>query len=213
MDTDEPCGNICEGITNFCSSHNRQLRRESTNSNKQLEKKALLLERQKEKQKIARVVPNKVSGKREALNLEYARLNSDFKRDHPTCEARVNQYCTFYSTEVHHKKGRNEYFLDTTTWLSVCRTCHIFITDHPKEAIERGWSESRLAKHEPHKDMKLIKKELKPNEYQCSECGEVYENGWTEEEAREEALKNFGKDDVSNMAVVCDDCYNEIIKQ
>lgn len=53
--------------------------------------------------------------------------------------------------------------------------------------------------------------ELKANEYKCAQCGNVYEFGWTEEEAKEECMKNFGTYNVKNMAIVCDDCYKEIM--
>lgn len=54
MPNDEPCGNITEGRTNFCSSHNRQLRKESENERKQSEKRALQLQKAREKSKEPR---------------------------------------------------------------------------------------------------------------------------------------------------------------
>lgn len=144
----------CESWTarpdgDYCESHRRNISKESENKKKALQKRADQIVKQKQRAKEPRVMPNKVSGKMEVQKIEYAKLNSQFKKEHPTCEARVNQYCTFYASEVHHKRGRGEYFLDVSTWLSVCRTCHVYITDHPKEAIERGWSESRLSTIKP----------------------------------------------------------------
>lgn len=51
---------------------------------------------------------------------------------------------------------------------------------------------------------------LKPNEYQCAQCDGIFELGWTEEEAKEEMLKNFGTTDTSGMAMICDDCYKKM---
>lgn len=43
-------------------------------------------------------------------------------------------------------------------------------------------------------------------------CGEVYENGWTAEEAEKECIENFGEEMAhgDDRAVVCDDCYQKI---
>jgi hypothetical protein len=51
------------------------------------------------------------------------------------------------------------------------------------------------------------------NEYQCAHCGNVYEKGWTDEEAEKEAAENFGKPTNEwrdNVAVICDDCYQKM---
>jgi len=44
--------------------------------------------------------------------------------------------------------------------------------------------------------------------FTCEECNQTYEKGWTDEEAKEEAESTFG---ISTGAVVCDDCYNQIM--
>lgn len=54
--------------------------------------------------------------------------------------------------------------------------------------------------------------ELKPNEYRCGACDGVFEYGWTEEEAKEEA-KQWGDLKPEDMAVVCDDCYKKMMGQ
>lgn len=59
----------------------------------------------------------------------------------------------------------------------------------------------------------MKEEKLKPNEYRCEECGNVYEFGWSEEESKAEAEKNFGKDIAEHGAIVCDDCYNKIMKR
>lgn len=49
--------------------------------------------------------------------------------------------------------------------------------------------------------------------YVCEDCGGTFEYGWSDEEAHEEAVENFGRDGhAPDMALVCDDCYNAIIK-
>jgi len=59
------------------------------------------------------------------------------------CQAKTH-VCTLKSTDVHHMKGRGKYLNDTSTWLSVCRTCHEWIENNPKDAKELGYSISRL---------------------------------------------------------------------
>jgi len=41
-------------------------------------------------------------------------------------------------------KGRGKYHLDTTTWLSVCRSCHMWIEENPDAAEQFGYTLSRL---------------------------------------------------------------------
>lgn len=55
-----------------------------------------------------------------------------------------------------------------------------------------------------------IKPKIKENEYQCANCGEIYEKGWTEEEALKEKEENFRDIPINKCAVVCDDCYKKI---
>lgn len=54
---------------------------------------------------------------------------------------------------------------------------------------------------------------MKKNEYKCTNCGEVYETGWTDEEAIAEYVENFKTEDLSDAEVVCDDCYKKITKE
>lgn len=49
-------------------------------------------------------------------------------------------------------------------------------------------------------------------EYKCFSCGEVFIGGWTDQEAREEQQKNFpGKPD-SEMEVVCETCFQKVMR-
>lgn len=48
--------------------------------------------------------------------------------------------------------------------------------------------------------------------YTCAHCGGTFERGWTDEEAQAESVQNFGvRGDAPGMALVCDDCYQEIM--
>ena len=52
---------------------------------------------------------------------------------------------------------------------------------------------------------------MKPNEFQCSICNEIYEKEWTEEEALQELDENFPGYSKDDCGIVCDDCYKKII--
>ncbi|MFO0453025.1 MAG: hypothetical protein ACK52I_30930 [Pseudomonadota bacterium] len=85
-----------------------------------------------------------VSEKRRGEMNTYARLRDAFITAKPRCEAKLVG-CTGISTDIHHKSGRvGENYLKIGTWLAVCRTCHKFIEENPKEAKELGFSNSRL---------------------------------------------------------------------
>jgi hypothetical protein len=81
--------------------------------------------------------------KQDPLDKLYSIMRKDFLSLHPGCQARL-QGCSLQSTDVHHKKGRGLHYLDKTTWLSVCRSCHTWIELHPKEAKELNFSLNRL---------------------------------------------------------------------
>ena len=54
---------------------------------------------------------------------------------------------------------------------------------------------------------------MKDNEYQCAMCEGVFEKGWSDEEAEQEAGDNFGKprsEWLGGSAIVCEDCYQGI---
>jgi len=84
-----------------------------------------------------------VSDKKSKKDVVYTALRIAYLKFHPLCEAHLEN-CTNNSTEVHHKKGRGEYYLDDSTFLAVCRSCHTWIENNPKLAIELNLSEKRL---------------------------------------------------------------------
>ena len=88
-----------------------------------------------------RVAP--ISAKMKETNEVYSKLRETFLYINPNCQATLVS-CTGKATDVHHKAGRNENHLRVGTWLAVCRSCHQWITENSKEAIEMGLSSSRL---------------------------------------------------------------------
>lgn len=86
---------------------------------------------------------NKKPKKITVLDNTYTIIRRKFMEKKPMCEAALPG-CTISSTDVHHKKGRGKYHLDVETWLSVCRQCHVYIEEHPDEAIELGFSDKKI---------------------------------------------------------------------
>lgn len=85
---------------------------------------------------------NKVSKKMSKINSEYSKLRKIHLQTHSMCQAKVYN-CSLKATDIHHTKGRGKYHLDTSTWLSVCRSCHDWIERNPTEAKELGYSSTR----------------------------------------------------------------------
>lgn len=81
--------------------------------------------------------------KRNAYDKIYSFKRRMFLAANPLCQAKLSN-CTKIASEIHHKKGRGIYFLDDTTYLGVCRSCHNWIEMHPREAKELNLSQSRL---------------------------------------------------------------------
>jgi hypothetical protein len=100
-----------------------------------------------DKKKKERVAPKpiaKVSKKQAISNKQYSQLREDFLKSNPLCIAKLPD-CTRIATDVHHKKGRvGKFFLDTSTWCGLCRSCHQKVELDPKMAKELGLSDSRL---------------------------------------------------------------------
>jgi len=91
---------------------------------------------------LAKKPINPKSEKMKVLDAAYSKLRRKFMEEKPMCEAKLH-CCTGSSTDVHHKKGRGQYHLVVSTWLSVCRSCHSYIEEHPADAIELGLSDTR----------------------------------------------------------------------
>lgn len=93
---------------------------------------------------------NKVSEKRGKELNQYATLKAKFI---------LNKWCAYHGkpclpVDIHHQMGRIGFaddkeiplLLDTRYWIPVCRIAHNWITEHSTEAIELGYSFSRLSK-------------------------------------------------------------------
>jgi hypothetical protein len=85
----------------------------------------------------------KVSAKLSKINFEYSQIRKVYLAEHPVCHAKIHK-CSLHATDVHHKKRRGKYHLDTTTWLPVCRNCHTWIETNAADAIELGFSDKRI---------------------------------------------------------------------
>lgn len=50
------------------------------------------------------------------------------------------------------------------------------------------------------------------NEYKCDCCYQIFEKGWSDEEAEKEAKGLFPEEQPKDMALVCEDCFVKIMK-
>lgn len=76
-------------------------------------------------------VIKKVSDKQAKLKAVYNIAASQFKKAKPACMARLHG-CTGITSDVHHLfsgASRSKYYLDQTTWITVCVSCHHLIHD------------------------------------------------------------------------------------
>jgi len=106
--------------------------------------------------KVMRTCIKPISVKMSKLLQGYRRLRKIFFNEPKNCVCKAKlPGCLGIATDIHHKKGHNIYFLDISTWLPVCRLCHKWIEEHPKEAKELGLSESRLTK-KPYEETQII---------------------------------------------------------
>lgn len=81
------------------------------------------------------------SQKRVIQEREYSVKRKIFLENNPMCQAHIQGICTNQATECHHKysgKDRNQYFVDETTWIAICRNCHNWIHANSKNAREMG---------------------------------------------------------------------------
>ena len=68
-------------------------------------------------------------------NREYAKLRKQFLNEKSICRAKIDR-CSLIATDIHHT--------DTSTWLPVCRNCHMWIENNPADAKELGFSSDRI---------------------------------------------------------------------
>ena len=88
------------------------------------------------------------SDKRKPLDQLYSKLRAEFlnKPENAFCHAKLPGCLrsTGQDLTIHHKKGRGKFYLDMTTWISLCINCHRWVEEHPAEAKEMLLSENRL---------------------------------------------------------------------
>jgi hypothetical protein len=68
----------------------------------------------------------KVSDKQSKINKAYTVVRKHHLQNKPYCEVKFEN-CTELATDIHHKgsgSNKRKYFLDATTFVSVCRNCH-----------------------------------------------------------------------------------------
>lgn len=80
------------------------------------------------------------SKKTEVKYRERRKLVAELLSTRTRCEAGIQNICTTRSVDVHEVKtrGRGGSILDVENLRCVCRPCHTWITEHPKEAHTLG---------------------------------------------------------------------------
>lgn len=84
------------------------------------------------------------SAKKESEDLIYKAKRIKFLKENPRCQV----YPWLNATDIHHKRGRGEYYLDESTWIAVSMEAHNEIESDPDWAYEMGYSELRLKKYD-----------------------------------------------------------------
>ena len=90
------------------------------------------------------------SYKMKPLHQLYSVMRKEFLEQpgNDVCNAQLPG-CTFSThLTIHHKKGRGKYYLDNTTWVTLCMNCHMYVETHPQEAVELGFTETRLKRED-----------------------------------------------------------------
>jgi hypothetical protein len=89
------------------------------------------------------ILIKKISDKRKKENSEYLNIRAKYLKENPYCQV---YGCNRKSSDIHHKKGRENSLLnDLTYFLGVCRCCHSKIELNPIWAKENGYSLNRTS--------------------------------------------------------------------
>lgn len=87
------------------------------------------------------------SDKKDVLDVLYSKMRKEFLElpENATCRAKLPGCLNVYKQEltVHHTKGRGVYYLDKSTWIPLCMSCHMWVETHPKEAREMNLSQTK----------------------------------------------------------------------
>lgn len=91
---------------------------------------------------------NKVSDSYKEILKKYKKVRAKYLKEHPFCEAKIDEGCQKVSNEIHHKKGKvgEEDYLNTEFFLATCWHCHKIIEANPSWSKKQGFSLSRLSK-------------------------------------------------------------------
>lgn len=108
--------------------------------------KALCVNHYQNKARAASGQINNVSDNKKQQDKIYNKVRLIFLADNTRCAARFT-VCSHKSTEIHHSKGRNEYYLDVETWIPICSQCHVWAEIHQEEAKQINISQDRLTKN------------------------------------------------------------------
>ena len=88
------------------------------------------------------------SDKKDVLDVLYSKMRKEFLSEpkNSTCRAKLPGCMGQFKENltVHHTKGRGLYYLDKTTWIPLCLSCHEWVETHPQEAREMNLSQSKL---------------------------------------------------------------------
>jgi hypothetical protein len=88
------------------------------------------------------------SDKKDVLDVLYSKMRREFLNEpqNSTCRAKLPGCMGQFKENltVHHTKGRGLYYLDRSTWIPLCLSCHEWVETHPKEAREMNLSQSKL---------------------------------------------------------------------
>jgi hypothetical protein len=87
------------------------------------------------------------SDKKDILDVLYSRMRKEFLNEpkNATCKAKLPGCMGQFKENltVHHTRGRGLYYLDKTTWIPLCLSCHEWVETHPKEAREMNLSHTK----------------------------------------------------------------------
>lgn len=97
----------------------------------------------RKKHSVSRPI-KKQSDKRKKEGKEYSKLRAEFFTSNPLCQADL-MGCTRQATEIHHKARRGVFYLDHTTFMACCSTCHEWIERNGEESKRMGFILDREA--------------------------------------------------------------------
>jgi hypothetical protein len=86
-----------------------------------------------------------ISNKQALRIRKYSLIRNKYVIDNPLCKMNVVVECTYYTTEVHHSKGKTgDLLFDIRYFVPGCAACHRWVEVHPAEAYKLGLSVERL---------------------------------------------------------------------